>query len=542
MNGEPNDLDDVQRDEFSLNLQLVDWLLTCDLRKIRNLDELFSAIALQIAEIDRQLVAVVRRVMGSQQFRQLESSYRSIYKLISISGSSDSSIRNLPSSRRVNLFVLDISADELESDLNANTHRQTWIYDKLFRKRFDYLIGEQDIKLEDFSATYPFSLMIVDFDFGLNQTDLKTSRKKQTQLGLDSIRKLSRVGEECFCMFLMSLAPNFFGESIKSFSQLENVIDVKSILRQPRYNQWNDFRQQECSRMLGLSMPRVLVRPPYQNYRMKATIESDGQTSPATGIVFNEHDGFGETEQMLWGRSSFAVAQPMIRSFKLYDWFSDVSGVDRDPKQLKTEDTELDPGYDGGLVGGLPMTCFRTDSAGVANYPPTEIVISERDEAIFSSIGLIPLYSINQSYYVATLSCQSVQQVRPMSTGEATSNLRLSSMFNYMLCVCRMAHRLKIETRSQIGKSVGPEAVQDHMQEWLMNHSSGQNRGFEQKMIKPFFDEATGFFVEEDVTDPGRYNCTVRLCPHHKYDSGRTRVVFEPVTLQMQLNANEDGG
>jgi len=542
VNGKPNDLDDAQRDEVSLDRRLIEWLLTCDLRRIRNLDELFSAIAQQIAEIDRRLVGVIRQVLSNQKFRQLESSYRSIYKLISGGGSGIGSIRNLPVSRRVNVFVLDISAEELESDLNANSHRQTWIYDKLFRKRFDYLIGEQDIKLEDFSATYPFSLMIVDFDFGLNQTELKISSGQSMQLGLDSVRKLSRVGEECFCMFLMSLAPNFFGESIKSFSQLENVIDVKSILRQPRYNQWNEFRQQECSRMIGLSMPRVLVRTPYKNYRMGAALGSDGEAMVATGIVFDEHEGFCNTEELLWGRSSFAVAQPMIRSFKLYDWFSDVSGVDRDPKQLMTEETDLEPGYDGGLVWGLPRTYFQTDSAGVASYPPTEITISERDEAIFSSIGLIPLFSINQSYYVATLSSQSVQQVRSMSTGEATANMRLSSMFNYMLCICRMAHRLKIETRSQIGKSVGPEAVQDHMQEWLMEHSSGQNRGFEQKMIKPFFDEATGFFVEEDVTDPGRYNCPVRLCPHHKYDSGRTRVVFEPVTLQMQLNANEDGG
>ena len=542
MSVEPNDLDDSQAESISLNRKLVEWLLACDLRRIRNLDELFSAIAQQIAEIDRRLVAVVRQVLGSQKFRQLESSYRSIYGLIATSGSSDSTIRNMPLSRNVNVFVLDISAEELESDLNANSHRQTWVYDKLFRKRFDYLIGEQNIQLEDYSAVYPFSLMIVDFDFGLNQVKLKSSFEKSMQLGLDSIRKLARVGEECFCMFLVSLAPNFFGESIKSFSQLENVIDVKSILRQPTYSQWNEFRQQECSRMIGLSMPRVLVRTPYRNYRMRATVDAEGNKSPATGIVFDEHEGFGGTEQFLWGRSAFAVAQPIIRSFKLYDWFSDVSGVDRDPKQLATEDSDLEPGYDGGLIWSLPKTYFQTDSAGVASYPPVEIIISEREEAIYSSIGLIPLFSINQSYYVATLSCQSAQQVRPMSTGDATSNLRLSSMFNYMLCVCRMAHRLKIETRSQIGKSVGPETVQDHMQEWLMKHSSGQNRGFEQKMIKPFFDEATGFFVDEDVTDPGRYNCTVRLCPHHKYDSGRTRVIFEPVTLQMQLNANEDGG
>ena len=59
-------------------------------------------------------------------------------------------------------------------------------------------------------------------------------------------------------------------------------------------------------------------------------------------------------------------------------------------------------------------------------------------------------------------------------------------------------------------------------------------------MVKPFLDENTGFFVFEDITDPGRYDCTIRLCPHHKYDNGRTRLIFEPVSLQMHVNSNEE--
>ena len=521
-----------------LNPLLLDWLVTCDLRKIRNIDELFQAIAIRIAEIDQMLVQAVRQVLGSDKFQQLESSFLSIYKLVATSSSGELSLRNMPDSRRVKVFVLDVSADELESDLNANSHRQTWIYDKLFRKRFDYLIGEQTIELENYSGIYPFSLMIVDFDFGLSPTETKDCR----QIGLETLRKLAKIGEECFCMFLINLASNFFGDSIQRFEQLENVIDVQAIFRQSKYDRWNEFRQQESSRMIGLTMPRVLVREPYHNYLMGERETDSADQGQATRIIFHEHEGFVPSEKLLWGRSCFAAAQPIIRSFRLYDWFSDVSGVDRDPKQVVCEGEEIDPGYDGGLIGQLPETCFDTDAPGVACYPPTEIVISETDEAIYSSLGLIPLFSVHQSFYVALLSCQSVQRIRTMNTEDATTNLRLSSMFNYMLCVCRMAHRLKMECRTQIGKSVGPESVQDHMQEWLMQHSSGQNRGFEQKMIKPFFDEATGFFVYEDVTDPGRYDCTIRLCPHHKYDSGKTRVVFEPVTLQMQLNANEEGG
>jgi type VI secretion system protein ImpD len=508
---------------------------------MRNLDELNAAIALQIAAIDRQLVSIVRQVLHHPKFQQLESSYRSIYALVANSSSHDAIFRNVPAFRRVNVFVLDISAEELQLDLGANSYRQTWIYDKLFRKRFDLLIGEQNINIENYSAVYPFSLIVVDFDFGLTDFAQKTEFEKATQVDLSALRKLAKVGEECFCMFLLSLAPQFFGESIKSFSHLENVIDVKAILRQSKYKAWNHFREQEEARMIGITLPRVLVREPYRNLRLGRSVDAKGNVSPATGIVFDEHDGFGKNSDLLWGRSSFAVIQPMIRSFKRYDWFSDVCGVDRDVKKLATSDDETDPAYDGGMIDKLPYLYFRTDARSVASYSPAEIVISEADEASFSSIGFIPVFSINQSSYVATLSSQTVQTSREMSTIEASNNLRLSSMFNYMLCVCRMAHRLKIECRSQIGKSVGPEAIQDHMQRWLMEHSSGRNRGLEQKMIKPFLDEHTGFFVYEDITDPGRYDCTIRLCPHHKYDNGQTRLIFEPVSLQMQINSEEAG-
>ncbi len=518
---------------------LIEWLQTLDLRSIRDLDELNVAIALQIAAIDSELVSIVRQVLRNPKFQQLESSYRSIYQLVSSTSSADATIRNMPAFRRVNVFVLDISAEELQLDLSANSYRQTWIYDKLFRKRFDLLIGEQNIDIANYSATYPFSLMLVDFDFGLSDFAQKTAFEKSTQIDLNALRKLAKVGEECFCMFLMSLSPQFFGESIKSFSHLENVIDVKEILKQAKYKAWNDFRELEESRMIGITLPRVLVRSPYRNHLMGKVYHENGEVSPATSILFNEHAGFGDTDDMLWGRSSFAVVQPLIRSFKQYDWFSDVCGIDRDVKQLATSDDEANSGYDGGLIDEWPNLYFKTDASSVANYSPAEIVISEADEASFSSIGFIPVFSINQSSYMAILSCQSLQNSREMSTVEATNNLRLSSMFNYMLCICRMAHRLKIECRSQIGKSVGPEAIQNHMQEWLMEHSSGRNRGLEQKMSKPFLDEHTGFFVYEDITDPGRYDCTIRLCPHHKYDNGQSRLIFEPVSLQMQINAEE---
>lgn len=499
------------------------WLEQRDFRTIRNLDELMAAIALEIAAIERQLVLFVREIMQHPRFRKLEASFRNIEHLLLTAAHDHSKLRDRPANRTVTVFVLDISAAELQQDLGISSHRQSWLYDKLYRKRFDMLIGKQSIEIENYAAVYPFSLAIVDFDFCYPRPV-----DSETQVGLEVLQRLARIGEECFCMFLLSLAPQFFGERIDSFRRLENVQDIAAILDSTKYNDWNLFRNHDDSRMIGLSLPRVLVREPYQHHRM-----------PKSGILFSEFDGFADAENYLWGSSAFAVVQPIIRSFQKSDWFYDVCGVDRDGAEFAPSDRISDPGYDGGLIDGLPRPYFHTDAPHAAPYTPVELMISEVDEANLSSLGFIPIFSIHQSSFVGTLSNQSLQAVKNMTSTAATNNLRLSSMFNYMLCICRMAHRLKLECKSQIGKSSSAEELQTHMHGWLMEHASGRNRGVEQKMLKPFLDEHTDFSVVEDIIDPGRYDCRIRLCPHHKFDSGRTKLEFEPVSMNLQLNAED---
>ena len=72
-----------------------------------------------------------------------------------------------------------------------------------------------------------------------------------------------------------------------------------------------------------------------------------------------------------------------------------------------------------------------------------------------------------------------------------------------------------------------------------MGSVTGSGRGIKQKMAKPFLDSETGITVVEDPINPGRLDCEIKLCPHHKFDSGQTRLIFEPVKLAMNLNLNE---
>ena len=507
---------------------LVQWLERFPPDSVRDLDELMIAIAREIASIDNLVQDLLKRVLHHPKFQQIEASFRNIRNLFYATELPEVGItEELPPQRNVNIFVLDISAEELESDLAASSHLRTELFRKLFNQRFDLLIGDQNFEIEGYAAIHPFSLILADFEFCFPQADTK-----KNQLGLTSLQKLSRIGEHCFCMFLLGLSPKFFDVSFDHFGQLNQVIDLEKIIERDRYRAWRDFRLQDEARMIGLALPRIVVREPYFNLRF------------SNGISFSESDGQLKREEFLWGNGIFAVVQPIIRSFLNYDWFSDVCGVDRDYSQIvKSQDHEesrFDAGYDGGYIENLPTFCFKTDRQDIATHTATDFIVSEPDESIFSKLGFISLFSINNSSCVATLTSQTVQSSVEMTTRSATDSLRLSTLFNQMLNACRMAHRLKMLCRSQIGVSASAREFENFVHGELMKKTSNRGAQLNQRMLKPFSNDGTEFSAVEDVTDPGKYDCRIRLCPHHKFDNGKTKIIFEPISLDLELNSQED--
>ena len=486
------------------------------------------AIASAITLIDEELCTTIRKVLHHPRFQRLEKSFLGIRSLFTATNSVDSGTTKMPDSRRVNIFVLDVSSEELRSDLVASSFKRTEIYRKLFNQRFDLLIGEKNFEIEGYATVNPFSLILLDFEFCFP----KVTDPPQ-QIGINELRTLARVGQECFCMFLLGLAPQFFDTKFKDFGALNQVLDYRKIVERETYQAWRDFRAQDESRMIGIALPRVVIRPPHENVRFRKS-----------GIQFSEFEGNKRRGQMLWGNAAFAVVQPMIRSFLAYDWFADVSGFDREstviPYTDQIGDKKFSPGYDGGLIDTLPPFAFQSGKDSNSMYPPVDFTISERDETAFSQLGFISLYSINNSSSLAVLTNQAVQSPTEMTTAAATNNFRLSTLFNYMLCVCRMAHRLKIQCRTQIGGAASAKEFENTMHAHLMQFTSNRGSQLEQRMKKPFLNENTDFSAVEDVTDPGHYDCRISLCPHHKFDNGKTRIIFEPIVLEMPLDAQDE--
>src|SRR5262249_26079595 len=61
----------------------------------------------------------------------------------------------------------------------------------------------------------------------------------------------------------------------------------------------------------------------------------------------------------------------------------------------------------------------------------------------------------------------------------ATVNATLSAMVQYMLCVSRIAHYVKVIARDKLGSFSGPTECEEHLHRWLANYLTPHARARE---------------------------------------------------------------
>ena len=97
------------------------------------------------------------------------------------------------------------------------------------------------------------------------------------------------------------------------------------------------------------------------------------------------------------------------------------------------------------------MHTFPTDDGGVAMKCPTEIAITDRREFELSNLGFLPLLHCKGNDFAAFMGTQSCQKPKTYFDPAANANAELSTKLNFMLCVSRFAHYLKVMARDKIG-------------------------------------------------------------------------------------------
>jgi type VI secretion system protein ImpC len=278
--------------------------------------------------------------------------------------------------------------------------------------------------------------------------------------------------------------------NIPSFQDLSNLKEIKDILEGPRFAKWRGLRETEDSRYLGLTMPRFLLRQPYD------PAENPVRTFNYRETIDGSHDNY------LWGNTSFLLAGRITDSFAKYRWCPNIIGP-----------------QSGGAVTDLPVHLYESLGQLQAKIP-TEVLVSDRREFELSSEGFIPLTMRKDSDNAAFFSANSVQRPKlfpKTAEGQAAqTNYMLGTQLPYMFIINRLAHYIKVLQREKIGSWQEAQDVERELNSGLRQSIADQeNPSADVRSRRPL--RAARVTVSDVEGNPGWYNASISVRPHFKY-------------------------
>jgi len=413
-----------------------------------------AMINARIAQIDHLISIQLNEILHHEQFQKLEASWRGLKYLLDQSETGSN----------LKIKVLNASKKELLRDLQrAPEFDQSALFKKIYEEEFGIFGGS------------PFAGIVGDYEFGRGPEDIEL------------LEKISNVAAAAHAPFLSAAAPDMF--NLESFTQLDAPRDLGKIFDTTEYAKWKSFRASEDSRYVALTCPRILMRLPYGK-----------ETKPIEGFNFEEHVSGADHSKYLWGNAAFALASRMTKAFALYGWCAAIRGVEG-----------------GGLVDGLPVHNFYTDSGDVAMKCPTEVPITDRREKELADLGFAPLVHCKGTDYAAFFSVQSCNKPKLYDSDAANANARLASQLPYIMATSRFAHYLKAMMRDKIGSFTSRTECERWLNKWITNYVTPDDSASAATKAQYPLREAR----EEVMEIPGKagaYRAVAFLRPHFQLD------------------------
>lgn len=397
-----------------------------------------------IAALDGQISEQMDEILHDPAFQAIESSWRGLKLLIDRT--------NFTATNKNEVFLLDASKEELENDFEAPA-RTDKLYNVVFEGAYGVYGGEA------------FGAIIGNYTFGPGTRDIAM------------LRRLADIAEQSHAPFIAAAGPQFWEK--ESFTDVAALNDYK-VVGMPT---WEGFRETANSNYIGLTMPRFLLRVPY-----------DPVDNPVKSFSYRERVEDGH-ENYLWGNTCFAFATRLTDSFARFGWCPYVVGPNH-----------------GGTVAGLPMH-------GLGNYefkPPTEIMISDSMMMKFSEEGFIPLVWRKDKSDACFFYAHSVQMPLEFQDKSAQTNYRLGTQLPYLFLVSRLAHHIQVYQRNALGGNITREQMQNQLNRWVMQYVSANDQPDSGVIeTRPF--HAVKIDVDAVPGEPGWFSVRMALEPHIKY-------------------------
>jgi type VI secretion system protein ImpD/type VI secretion system protein ImpC len=424
-----------------------------------------AALDRDIAAIDAMLGEQVDAILHHDRLRRLEGRWRGLAWLAG----------GLDASGRVKLKVLNIAWGELCRDLErAIEFDQSQLFNKVYESEFGMPGGE------------PYGLLVIDHEI--------RHRPDSGSPGDDvnALAQLAGVAAAAFVPTVLAASPTLL--QVADFAELAMVAELRDPFGGAEFARWRGLSLRDDMRFIGLALPRVLARLPWEDNGTRCD-----------GFRYAEYAPDGASR--VWMSAVFAFAAVVARAFANNSWPADVRGAETDY-------------LGGGLVTELPIEPFRTDSGHSWVRPPLDIVFSDPVEGALVEAGLMPLSALpygEEAVFSAVRSLQSASAHIGRNAAAADANARRSTQLNSMLCVSRFAHYVKIIGRDMVGSFRTAEEVEAELRSWLTRYvNTSPAAGPEMRARYPLV--AAEVSVRERPGRPGVFGCVIRLQPHFQLD------------------------
>lgn len=405
-----------------------------------------------IAEIDAKLSRQMDEILHNAEFQALESSWRGLKLLVDRTNFREN----------IKLEIINASKQDLLDDFEDSPEIvQSGLYKHIYTAEYGQFGGQ------------PVGALIANYFFDPSAPDVKT------------LQYVASVACMSHAPFIAAAGPKFFG--LESFTGLP---DLKDHFEGPQFAKWQSFREQEDARYVGLTVPRFLLRNPY-----------DPEDNPVKTFVYKENVA-NSHEHYLWGNTAYTFASKLTDSFAKFRWCPNIIGP-----------------QSGGAVEDLPLHHFES-MGEIETKIPTEVLVSDRREYELAEEGFIALTMRKGSDNAAFFSANSAQKPKFFGISEegktAELNYKLGTQLPYMFIINRLAHYLKVLQREQIGAWKERTDLELELNKWIRQFVADQeNPSSEVRSRRPL--RAAQVIVSDVDGEPGWYRVSLNVRPHFKY-------------------------
>ncbi|MHC5308052.1 type VI secretion system contractile sheath large subunit [Bartonella sp. LJL80] len=408
-----------------------------------------------IADLDRRISQQIDQVLHHQDFQAVESAWRGLKFVVDRTDFREN----------IKFDLLSATKDELLDDFDqAPEVTQAGLYKHIYSAHYGQFGGE------------PVAAMFANYDFGPSTPDIRL------------LQYVSSVGAMAHAPFFGGTKAEMFG--VKSNLDIPAIKELSSVFESPRYRKWNSLRESEDARYLGLTVPRFLLRQPY-----------DPVDNPARNFSYVE-DVASNHENYLWGNTGYALATRLTESFAKYRFCANIIGP-----------------QSGGAVHDLPVHVYEAMGQLDAKIP-TEVLVTDRRELEMADQGFIALTMRKGSDNAAFFSANSIQMAKRFPNTkegkQAETNYKLGTQMPYLFIINRIAHYLKVLQREQLGSWKEREDLERELNIWLKQYVADQeNPPSEVRSKRPL--RAASVEVADIAGEPGWYQTAIKVRPHFKY-------------------------